>query len=168
MVNKLRAARTDVLKSGPSKRELKQHAQTNVETLAQIPKLNTGLTTAMEGNMFSESTPFKFRGESTHAGPSGVHNIRPNINPFIHPCRRNASYDGSSVSSLRDMDSASSWLGRIGVGAGRNAGEQNAGAGDSDGEAEDGNAGAGDGNGEDRDGNVQNGNRNGGGPPEPE
>jgi hypothetical protein len=50
------AAITTTLKEMPSKRELRFHAQTMDDQMAQIAEVNTGLTIAMEGYKISESS----------------------------------------------------------------------------------------------------------------
>jgi hypothetical protein len=73
------------LKEVPSRRELREHATAMDEQLVQMQEVNTGLTTAMEGYKFSESSQFNFR--IPQAGPSTTE----------HPERQR--YFGSDASS---------------------------------------------------------------------
>jgi len=96
-VNKAMAAITATLKDMPSKRELRLHGQTMEAQMAQMAEVNTGLTTAMEGYKFSESSPYDFRRSSATAGPSGTQHM--------HPQRQHAlSQPSLSASSLRDRE----------------------------------------------------------------
>jgi hypothetical protein len=68
------------------------------ELMQQAAEVKTGLTTAMEGYKFSESSPYDFRRSSMVAGPSGTQ--------YIHPQRQAAFNEQSpSVSNLRDTRS---------------------------------------------------------------
>jgi len=89
------------LKEVPSKRELREHAATMDKQIDQVKEVITGLTMAMEGYKFSESSRFGFHPQSAQAGPSTT----------VHP--QSQRYFGSDASSLRDTESASTWLGRI-------------------------------------------------------
>jgi len=95
---------TKSLKEVPSKKDLRDHTAAMDEQIEAVREVTTGLTTAMENNKPSESTPYNFRTVTAFA-------------PAVHPERR-PSFDRSSESSLRDTDSASTWLGRIRGGAG--------------------------------------------------
>jgi hypothetical protein len=89
------------LREVPSRRELREHANALDEHLVQMQEVNTGLTTAMEGYKFSESSQYNFRQQVPQPWPSTT----------IHPERQR--YFGSDASSLRDMESEVTWLGRI-------------------------------------------------------
>jgi hypothetical protein len=106
---------TDSLKEVPSKRELRQHAEQMEDQVQQMEDVDTDLKTAMEGYKFSESTPPKPGRFLPAQNPLGVGSSN------IHPSRR-YQFDESSNSSLRDTQSASTWLGRIRGGAGDGAG----------------------------------------------
>jgi len=105
-----------------SRRELRQHQDTMDVQLAQVEEMNTGLTTAMDQYKFSESTPFEFRQSAT--GPSRTQQ-------YDHP-QRLAGFQSPSVSSFRDTESASTWLGRIQGGAGNDDGADGGAAGGAD------------------------------------
>jgi hypothetical protein len=60
---------TTLLKSIPTKRQLSQHQDMMDDQLAQVEEIDTGLTTAIEAYMVSESTPFHIAHQS---GPSGT------------------------------------------------------------------------------------------------
>jgi len=111
--NTAKAAITTLLKSIPSIRELQLHAQTMAEQMAQVAKVNTGLTTAMVGYKFSQSKPFDFRQTTVAEGPSGT--------LYIHS-QRQVPFDqkSQSVSSHRDTETEYSWHARIRGGAGSN------------------------------------------------
>jgi hypothetical protein len=76
-VNTSMVAITTSSKSVPSKRELLLHAHTMEEQMVQVPEMNTGLTTAMEGYKLSESSPYNLRRTSVTAGPSGTQYVHP-------------------------------------------------------------------------------------------
>jgi hypothetical protein len=114
-LNKALTAITTLLKSVPSRRELHLHAQTMEEHMQQITEMNTGLTTAMDGYKFSESSPYDFRRSSAVASPSGTQNV--------HPQRQAAfNQQSPSVLSLRHTGSEYSWLATLRGGAGSKAG----------------------------------------------
>jgi hypothetical protein len=71
------------------------------EQMQQVAEVNIGVTTAMEGYKFSESSPYDFRRSSKVAGPSGTQ--------YVHP-QRQAGFAQQSplVSSLRDNGSKNS------------------------------------------------------------
>jgi len=68
-VNKALMAITTSLKSVPSRWEFHLHARKIQEPMKQIIEMNTGLTTAMHGCKFSESSPYDFRRSSAVSGP---------------------------------------------------------------------------------------------------
>jgi hypothetical protein len=114
-INKAEAAITTSLKDGPLNRELHLHAQTMEEQMQRVAKINTGLTTAMEGYKLSEFSLFDFRRSSTVAGHSGTQ--------YIHPERKAAvNLQSPSVSSLNDTGSDYSWHNRLRGKAGCEAG----------------------------------------------
>jgi len=105
-VNKILSSITKSLAEIPSKKELNNHPSSTADQVAQIQEVNTGLTTAMEGYKFSESSRFDFRGNTVplgQAGPSG----------FLHPQRQGNVNRNESEYSLTDTHSASTWLGTI-------------------------------------------------------
>jgi hypothetical protein len=106
-VNEVLGSIKSSLKEVPSRRELREDATAMDEQLVQMREVNTGLTTAMEGYKFSESSQINF--QIPQAGPSTT----------IHPERQR--YFGSDVSSLIDTESEVTWLGRIRGGAGSDA-----------------------------------------------
>jgi hypothetical protein len=112
-VNTSVVAITTSSKSVPSKWELLLHAHTMEEQMVQVPEMNTGLTTAMEGYKLSESSPYNLRRTSVTAGPLGTQ--------YVHP-QGQAAFDHQSVSisSLRDTEIECSWHARIRGGAGSN------------------------------------------------
>jgi hypothetical protein len=63
------------------------------EQIVQMEEVNTGLTAAMEGYEFLESSHYTFRQQALHSGPSTM----------VHP--ETQRYFGSDVSSLRDTES---------------------------------------------------------------
>lgn len=113
-VNKPMATITTSLTDVPSKEQLRLNAQKIDEQMMQVANVNTGLTTAIEGYKFWESSPYDFRRTSVTAGPSGMQ--------FVHPQRQSAiNRQSLSVSSLRDTESEYSWHARIRGGAGETA-----------------------------------------------
>jgi len=97
-------------KEVPSKRELRKHQVAMDEQVAQIQEVNIGLTTAMANYKISQSSQYNFRrpmSQVGQAGPSG----------HVHLDKR-GYFDPSSLTSLRDLDSTSTGLGRIQGGAG--------------------------------------------------
>jgi hypothetical protein len=106
-VNKVLESIKTSLKEVPSRRELREHATAMDEQLVQMQEVYTGLTTAMEGYKFSESSQFNF--QIPQAGPSTT----------VHSERQR--YFGSDASSLSDTESEVTSLGRIRGGAGSEA-----------------------------------------------
>ena len=100
------------LREVPSRRELKEHPTAMGEQIVQMQEVNTGLTTAMEGYKFSESSQYNFRQQVPQAGPSTT----------VHPERRR--YFGSDASSLRDTANEVTWLGGLRGGVGSNTGAE--------------------------------------------
>ena len=118
-VNKVLSSITESMKTIPSKRELCQDQVVMDEKLAQVKEINTGMTPATEQYKFSESTPFEF--QQSVAGPSGTQQ-------HVHP-QRMAAFQSPSLSSLRDTESASTWMRRIRGGAGSDGAPGGAGGG---------------------------------------
>jgi len=115
-VNKILSSITRSLKDISTKKELRDHAIWMEEQTKRVQEVNTGLTMATEEYKVSELSRFNFKQRVPEvprttpflqAGPSGV-----------HPERRGYFDRELSVSSLRDTDSASTWLGRMIGGAG--------------------------------------------------
>ena len=157
------SSNTRSLKEIPTKKELQDHAILMEEQTKRVQEVNTGLTMAMEEYKVSESSRFNFRQRVpevprttpfVQAGPSGV-----------HPERRGYFDRESSVSSLRDTDSASTWLGRMRGGAG--SGNADGGAGGAAGDISEGARNAGGAAG-DAGGAARGGNSNAGDSPPPE
>jgi len=150
-VNKILASITKSLKEVPNKKELRDHAVLMEEQTMRVQEVNTELTMAMEEYKVSKSSCLNFR--------QSVPEV-PRVTPFVQagpsgvlPERRGYFARESSVSSLRDTDSASTWLGRMRDGAGSEAARDARGAaGNADGPAgeaarnADGAAGGGNGN----------------------
>jgi hypothetical protein len=63
------AAITTSFQSIPSKRELRLHAQTMEDEMAQIAEVNRGSTKATQRYKFSESSPHDFCRSLAVAGP---------------------------------------------------------------------------------------------------
>jgi len=82
------------------------HATAMNEQLVQMQEVNTGITNAMEGYMFSESSHYNFRQQPFQAGPSTA----------VHPERQR--YFGCDASSFKNTGRESTWLGHIRGGAG--------------------------------------------------
>lgn len=81
------------------------------QQIAQVAEVNMGLTSAMVGYEFSESTPFYCWRTSVMAGPSGSQGL--------HPLRQGPwDQQSISVSSLRHTESQNSWDPRFWGGAG--------------------------------------------------
>jgi len=107
---------TKTLNEVPSKKDLTDHANMMADQVARVQEVNTGLTTAMEQYKCSESLGIGFR----RAIPTG----QPGLSGTIPLERRgNFSVRSDSVSSMRDTESASTWLERIRGGAGSHEAE---------------------------------------------
>jgi hypothetical protein len=98
-INTAVTAITQSLKTIPTKQELRQHKIVMEESLNTMAEVNTGLTTARDQDMFSESTPLGVHRtrNQTVAGPSSKR-------PYVHS-ERLTTFLSPSVSSLRDTGS---------------------------------------------------------------
>lgn len=56
------------LEEVPSKKDVREHVSAMDEQMVQIQEVNTGITTAMEGYKFSESSHYNFRQHIPQAG----------------------------------------------------------------------------------------------------